>query len=83
MLETLGVKQIQFVKVIGSVIKLLMGISIILLPAIGGIVATPLAIIESILGGTATLTGFTSTSMRWTKQKRKEISCRNKINRRI
>ena len=63
------------VKVIGSVIILLMGISIILLPAIGGIVAIPLAIIESILGGTATLTGFTSVmiSMRWTKRKKKEF----------
>ena len=48
------------VKVIGFVITLLMGISIIILPAIGGIVATPFAIIESILGRTATLTGFTS-----------------------
>ena len=58
------------VKVIGSVITLLMGISIILLPAISGIVAIPLAIIESILGGTATLTGFTSVmiSMRCTKR---------------
>ena len=57
------------VKVIGSVITLIIGISIIILPAIGGIVAIPLAIIESILGGTATLTGFTSVmiNMRWTK----------------
>ena len=71
-------------KVIGSVVTLLMGISIIILPAIGGIVAIPLAIIESILGGTANLTGFTSAmiSMRWTKRK-KRISCKNKINRRI
>ena len=72
-------------KVIGSVITLLMGISIILLPAIGGIVAIPLAIIESILRGTVTLTGFTSViiSMRWTKRKKKEFRARIKINRRI
>ena len=58
----------SIVKVIGSVITLLMGISIILLPVIGGIVAIPLAMIESILGETATLTGFTSVmiSMGWT-----------------
>ena len=68
-------------KVIGSVVTLLLGISIILLPAVGGIVAIPLAIIESILGGTATLTGFTSVmiSMRWTKRKKKEFRARIKI----
>ena len=66
------------VKVIGSVVTLLMGISIILLPAIGGIVAIPLAMIECILGGTATLTGSTSVmiSMRWTKRKKKEFRAR-------
>ena len=58
-----------------------MGISIILLPAIGGIVAIPLSIIESILGGTATLTGFTSImiSMRWTKRKKKEFRARIRL----
>ena len=65
------------VKVIGSVITFLMGISIILLPAIGRIVAIPLAIIESILVGTATLTGFTS--VRWTKRKKKEFRSRIKL----
>ena len=58
-----------------------MGISVILLPAIGGIVAIPLAIIESILEGAATLTGFTSVmmSMRWTKRKNKEFRARIKL----
>ena len=60
------------IKVIGSVLTLLMGISIILLPAIGEIVAIPLAIIESVLGGTATLTGFTSV-MIWTKREKKNF----------
>ena len=41
----------------------------------------PLAIIESILGGTANLTGFTSViiSMRWTKRKKKEFRARIKL----
>ena len=71
----------SFVKVIGSVITLLTGISIILLPAISGIVVILLATIESILGGTATLTGFTSVmiSMRWTKRKKKEFRARIKL----
>ena len=58
-----------------------MGISIIFLPAIGGIVGIPLTIIESILGGIATLTGFTSVmiSMRWTKRKTKEFCARIKL----
>ena len=58
-----------------------MGISIILLPAIGGIVAIPLATIGSILGGTAPLTGSTSEmiSMRWTKRRKKEFRARIKL----
>ena len=71
----------SIVNVIGSVITILTGTSIILLPAIGGIVAIPLAIIVSSLGGTATLTGFTSImiSMRWTKRKKKKFHARIKL----
>ena len=74
----------SIVKIIGTVIAFLSGISLILTTTLGGFGFIPLAtltIIDSILLSTTTLSSFTTVfvSMRYTKRKKKAFRARVKL----